>query len=215
MAGTVFDLNGQKHGNTDSNTVDLNYTTYVDEMKATALVVDSTSGKTNYVNMGRFDFECISDPDRCDPDGVTVSMFIMIHSSYIGTVVCLATSEKNGRGIIVKYITSEKRLYVQVFTKTKNFSSYAVVEQSKWQHVAFAFSKNMLKSLYGSVDVGFYSTGTKSATLQDKYTTLYLGYYGDRTGSAKAYVSNLAIWKTEKAFDNIRRVLACSSTKTG
>ena len=119
VAGMVFDVNGQKHGSTDSDTFDSNTTIYVDEMKATSVGLD-TAGKKDYVNMGHFDFECISDPDRCDPHGITISMFIFVDDGVSGTVVYLATAEPaNGRGIVVKYDSSTNHLYIQVFTSTK------------------------------------------------------------------------------------------------
>ena len=222
VAGLVFDLNGQKHGDAFQPNIDsfcLNTFTRVDDMNVTPVRLDTTGGKKNYVSMGSFDFECISDPDRCDPFGITISMYIFTNNDTTGIVIYFATVEAgNGRGIVVKYYASLGRLCIELSTSTKKFNSFSPVgsvAKNSWHHVAFSYKKDNLKAFFNGLYLGSTTTILSTPSTQDKFTTLYLGYHADRTGSAVGYVSNLAIWNNEDAFDNIRRVTACSTTKTG
>ena len=220
MAGTVFDLNGNMDGtvfNPDFDVQDhnLNKFTAVENMKTISLHLKTTGGSKNYANMGNFDLKCVSDPDRCEPNGITLSLFFFVDSSATGAdIVFLSTAESaNGRGIVIKYSLSAKKLYVQVWTSTKKFQTEHTLYTGSWQHVALSFKTKLTAAINGKVFVT--DSGVASSSAQDRYTSMYLGYFADGTGSALGYVSNLAIWNTDKAFDNIDRILACSYTQKG
>ncbi|XP_072051963.1 uncharacterized protein [Amphiura filiformis] len=196
----VTDPNGPVEGVNTESTIDRTH-------QENGAADTSTESGLGYLNLGSFAGKCVSDPARCNPAGVTISMWLRMgnidhftdqstNPAGLGYILSSGAQHELGRGFVATYNGSAIEAYVIDGTKEWRVLFPIDLEQS-WRNFAMTWSSTSGLAVFidGAVQASDREGVLRSSTRVDFFTTLHLGKRNDRNADyLGAAFDDTAIW---------------------
>ncbi|XP_033107824.1 uncharacterized protein LOC117109565 [Anneissia japonica] len=170
--------------------------------------VTNTSVDLGYIDVGRFRRSCVSDPSKCTPSGVTISVWVKMNSiehfqdnntnpSGLGYFLSSGAQAQYGRGFALTFDG-------QNITATMQHADYMITfntlfePPTDWFNLALSWSVNQGLRIYiNGVISGSSTERITTPVKQDYVTNLHLGKRNDEDADyLGASFDDFAIWFT-------------------
>ncbi|XP_071941863.1 uncharacterized protein [Antedon mediterranea] len=164
-----------------------------DRSSAVNTGITNTSHSLGFIDIGDYSRTCVSDPSRCTPSGVTLSIWVKINSlehllnnitnpTSVGYILSSGAQAPNGRGFAVAYDGVNLTVTMQHSRHMIEFST-GFEDPEGWFNLAVSYSEAQGLRLYiDGVLTGSSTEEIETPIVSDFATHLHLGKRNDMNG---------------------------------